>query len=252
MLISFGLGSYLVILFLVNKISYYISPSYFGFNLVMGILLIAFSLNSFRHFSHDGNHHEDDHGAGHEHEGIKKISQASTLASTSVYIILFLSIILIPARPLSSATASSRSLNIAALVTTGADVNPLLQRDTKTLKLSDWVKIFNFTPDLASYVGKPVIITGFIFPSPEAATDKNNFFVGKFVITCCAVDAAPLGIEIKNTKSDSTSWLAEFKYDDWVKVEGVWELVNVGTEHKLVLVASNISAISRPENPYEQ
>src|SRR5919107_2719755 len=107
----------------------------------------------------------------------------------------------LPARTLPSGTADQRSANFNSIQaqpsgsgagsgagsTAGSDTLALFGADTSRLTVADWALAFNLrsTPD--AYVGKEVDVVGFVF-HPKG-TPEDVFYVSRFSVTCCAVDA---------------------------------------------------------------
>src|SRR5215217_91045 len=124
----------------------------------------------------------------------------------------------LPARTLSSDTADQRSANFNSTqaqpsARAPSDTLALFGADTSRLTVADWVSAFNLkaTPD--SYVGKEVDVVGFVFHPKGAPEDV--FYVSRFSVTCCAVDARPIGLPVH-----SPGWQDRFKEDSWVRVTG--------------------------------
>src|ERR671921_1180800 len=120
----------------------------------------------------------------------------------------------LPARTLSSGTADQRSANFNSIQAqpsgseasggAGGDTLTLFGADTSRLTVADWALAFNLRSTPASYVGKEVDVVGFVF-HPKG-TPEDIFYVSRFSVTCCAVDARPLGVPVY-----SPGWQEEFK-----------------------------------------
>lgn len=153
----------------------------------------------------------------------------------------------LPARTLSSETADQRSANFNSFQTGAsggaADTLALFAADTSRLTVADWVMAFNLraTPD--SYVGKEVDVVGFVF-HPEDAPD-DVFYVSRFSVTCCAVDARPLGLPVYRP-----GWQEEFQEDSWVRVAGGFSTTEEEISEPVIVIPESIEATEQPENPY--
>jgi putative membrane protein len=228
-LISAALGLYLCALYFGGANQYYINSNYFNFNLVMGVALLASAIASLF---------------------LVKTSVDKTNYLPLLFVLAL--VLIVPAAPLSSATAAVRSLNVAGGVGTEQEVSPLLQKDPRLLRISDWVKLQNFEADYTRFAGQQVDVVGFIFKSPgQHNFNPDNFLVGRFVVTCCAVDASPLGLELTQQDATGNNLLDDVKIDDWVRVEGEWKLEQRGDEQFLVVVPNKITKVERPSTPYE-
>ena len=90
----------------------------------------------------------------------------------------------------------------------------------------------------SSYNGKQVAIQGLLHPS---LNDNDDYaLVFKYLISCCAADAVPVGIFIDKQRAKG------FSKDDWVKVTGV---VNLGKLNGQDVVVMSLDTIEKVEKP---
>ncbi|CAA9431058.1 MAG: hypothetical protein AVDCRST_MAG78-1690 [uncultured Rubrobacteraceae bacterium] len=165
-----------------------------------------------------------------------------------VAVCVLLAAYVLPARTLSSETADQRSANFnsaqARPSAGGAgDTLTLFGADTTRLTVADWVMAFNAraTPD--SYVGKEADVVGFVF-HPEDAPEAV-FYVSRFSVTCCAVDARPLGLPVY-----SPGWQEEFGEDSWVRVTGAFTETEGDIPEPVIVAPESIELTEQPANPY--
>jgi uncharacterized repeat protein (TIGR03943 family) len=99
-------------------------------------------------------------------------------------------------------------------------------------------------PDL--YKGQRVIVTGMILHD-----EKLKFHFGgretalyRFLINCCAADALPLTIALD---SDQT---ASFDNDQWVQVEGIFDLLQIDGKPVPMVSKALIKPVKAPLVPY--
>jgi len=85
--------------------------------------------------------------------------------------------------------------------------------------------------------GKEVAVEGLVYKVKGA---KDTFILVRFLITCCAADATPLGINIKYEKQN------ELKQDKWVKVYGKC----VVKDGKPLIIAEKVVEKNPPSDPY--
>lgn len=155
----------------------------------------------------------------------------------------------LPARTLSSQTAEQRSANFNSFQTgapgsgTPGGTLALFGADTGRLTIADWVSAFNLrsTPD--SYVGKEVDVVGFVF-HPDG-TPEDVFYVSRFSVTCCAVDARPLGLPVY-----SPGWREEFQEDSWVHVTGSFSETEEEIAEPVIVTPESVEPTEQPETPY--
>ncbi|MGL5805152.1 MAG: TIGR03943 family putative permease subunit [Xenococcaceae cyanobacterium] len=136
--------------------------------------------------------------------------------------------------------------------------------------LIDWVRTVNAYPEPDAYTGQQVKVTGFVVHLPNLP--DNYVLISRFVVTCCAVDAYPVGIPVKLQGSRSA-----FAPDTWVELEGkmITETLSIDRvnltkspglappvgggvastqsqhqERQLVISASSLKKIPTPSDPY--
>lgn len=98
--------------------------------------------------------------------------------------------------------------------------------------------------DSSLLTGRGATVAGFVLPDPD--DPKNVFVVARYAITCCAVDAQPLGVPVLHP-----GWNAELDEGDWVEVSGVFTAHPSATSAwPAVLLPSGVTAIEEPEDPY--
>jgi uncharacterized repeat protein (TIGR03943 family) len=83
---------------------------------------------------------------------------------------------------------------------------------------------------------KDIAVEGMVYKN------EGKFTLIRFLITCCAADATPLGIEIEYKEETGK----ELKNEEWVKVKGKAKVEN----GKVKIYAEGIEKISPPKDPY--
>jgi len=154
----------------------------------------------------------------------------------------------LPARTLSSDIASQRSgnFNVAQVGTSGSgagDTLALFGADTARLDIPDWVSAFNLRASPEFYEGKKVDVVGFVFHPENAPPDV--FYVSRFRVTCCAVDAQPLGLPVR-----SSGWRERFEEDAWVRVVGSFAPSGGDVAEPAAIDPRSIETTAQPKNPY--
>ncbi len=152
--------------------------------------------------------------------------------------IIGLSILLFaPIRPLSSNTVYQRSKDLNNVSNRAKTIKYESEVDTSKYSLLDWVFLINTSKDLNSLVEKEVKFTGFV--SSVDSTPDNQFLISRFVISCCAVDARPIGLPVLKNEYDINN-------DKWIELEGKLVLEN----NLIVIEPNSIKLIDTPNNPY--
>jgi putative membrane protein len=120
--------------------------------------------------------------------------------------------------------------------------------------LIDWIRTLNAYPEPDAYQGQKAKITGFVIHLPQLP--PNYLLLSRFVLTCCAVDAYPVGIPIKLEGDRSV-----YPPDSWLTVEGAMLTESLPFDsqtlkaiprqkRQLVLEAQSIQQIPTPSDPY--
>ncbi len=172
----------------------------------------------------------------------KKVHIPVYISYLGLTICLLLFIFTAP-KSLSSITAYQRESDFNTVSLQGSSSVVQTFSNTDNYDLGDWITSLNYNPDLSFYKGKNVNVKGFIFKKDSLGS--NIFLVSRFVITCCAVDARPVGMPVI-----SGNWDKEFKVDDWVLVHGKFDIQNIEGKDQLVIIADNLEKIDEPNNPY--
>lgn len=149
----------------------------------------------------------------------------------------------IPSASLTSVTASQRSGDINS-VNLENRLNSLSRfANTNNFDIGDWIASINYNPDFTTYVGKEVNITGFIFAPNYYPQDI--FLASRFVVTCCAVDARPIGLNVK-----LDNWKSQYNLDEWVNIKGKFTIGDVNGVNQLIIVPESIQKTEEPDRPY--
>lgn len=155
-------------------------------------------------------------------------------------ITLAISIMALPVVPLQSTSVNQRKAEINSYLDSSLEINSLsFINDNSNYSLGDWLKILNDPSNFDQLAGQELSLTGFIYRDTTMA--EHNFMLARFQITCCAVDATPIGLHIK-----ADNWWQQFKQDQWVKVTAKFE----PADKQIQLIATKIEAIDTPNDPY--
>jgi uncharacterized repeat protein (TIGR03943 family) len=247
-----------------NRLGFYIHPRYFVFTVVMAVIAVVFVVGAFavvpllRRRATDAagpeadgddvlheHEHDHDHDHDHEHDAPAAGPAASarrrlgTAAGVAVLVGTALALLVLPPATLTTATAENRELNAAA-VGPDSEAPDLVGGDTSSFTVKDWALILRQDPDPADFPDA-IEVTGFVLPSPD---DEDVFYVARFTVTCCAVDAQPVGVPVH-----LPGWQDRFAADDWVVANGRLGDDPAGGASP-VLLPEAVEPIEQPEQPY--
>ncbi|MBW4664447.1 MAG: TIGR03943 family protein [Chroococcus sp. CMT-3BRIN-NPC107] len=110
--------------------------------------------------------------------------------------------------------------------------------------LIDWVRTLNVYPEPDAYSGQKVKVQGFVINPPELPPEY--LLLSRFVITCCAADAYPVGLLVKLPSNNQV-----YAQDSWLEVEGEMITQDLQNKRQLTIRASSLKPIPEPQNPYE-
>ena len=214
----------------------YIHPRYVLFTVIMAVAGLAFVIASFvPRASH--NHDERPSGTGAVLSGI---ATAATLTLAATLMIL-------PPATLSSATADQRVINSTGVRTDGASVDDVASATdaaVTSFTVLDWASLLRQTSDVAFYDGKSASVVGILTRHPE--DPENLFYLSRFVVTCCAIDAQPVGVPVY-----LENWEGAFAVDEWVTVDGEFgSNPSRGGTQPIVVVPDDIQVTEQPTEPY--
>ena len=215
-----------------EKLKWYIHPRYELFSLALattGVLLALATIITLPQRAHN-------------HQPPRKRYRSY---GTAVMVIISIGMLLViqPAA-LTSLTVSQRVMNSGVNATSDARESAILkERGSYTnFTIKDWSLLLSQSSDPKQYQNKPAKVSGFI----TAGKDENVFFVSRFVVTCCALDARPIGVPVY-----SPGWRKTFAPDQWVETSGVFIAnPNTNTTDRTVLSPDYVRPIDKEKNQY--
>lgn len=152
---------------------------------------------------------------------------------------------IVPARPLGAAAIGNREINIGVGGGISSVAAPGGNSTSVTIgekNILDWLGAFQRASDPAIFTGQEAHIIGFVYRDERFGTEQ--FMVGRFTVSCCVADAAPIGLIVHWPDS------ADLPADQWVDVTGHFE---VGTFNGItipILVADQVEPTEAPAQPY--
>lgn len=220
-----------------SQLVLYIHPRYVIFTAIMATLALVFVIAGLLVKGHD------DEGATAT-KGWRRVLAALTL---SICAALLVAMVALPPATLSSATAQQREINssgVGSSSQTVADVSKSPAGAFAKFTVQDWASLLRQTNDLSFFEGKPVDVVGFI--APDAADPTNVFYVSRFVITCCAVDAQPIGVPVY-----MANWASSLHADEWVRATGSFVADPSHTsQQSITLMPTSVNKVDTPSDPY--
>jgi uncharacterized repeat protein (TIGR03943 family) len=150
--------------------------------------------------------------------------------------------LLIPPKPLGAAAMSNRQISLDSLTTNAAPQSSQLLNRPGDKNVLDWLIDFRIAKNPADFTDQEAKVIGFVYRDDRFAADR--FMVSRFVISCCAADAAPLGLVVQ---WPDTAALAS---DQWVEVAGRFQPGEFDGDPTAILVADSVTPTQVPQQPY--
>jgi len=124
---------------------------------------------------------------------------------------------------------------------TGGDVMTILKEQLemegnyKKMNIKQLLAFSKNKPDEIN--GKEISVEGFVFKQNNV---KEGFMLVRFLITCCAADATPLGVDVVYQNA------GQLKQDEWVKIYGKCSVEG----DKITILAEEVKATQPPRDVY--
>ena len=215
----------------------YIHPRYVVFTVIMaGVAFVFVAASAFLREPHD-----------HD-ETPSRRQNALSVAAGALSLVIAVGIIVVPPATLSSATLEQRAINDGGFT---ADQGQSVAAAASTTDAAfaaftvlDWSSLLRQTTELSVFADKPVNVVGFVSADPD--DPDNMFYVSRFVITCCAVDAQPIGVPVY-----APNWADSVAVDQWVRVTGGFETnPSSSSAQSIAVVPDSVDVIEQPGEPY--
>ncbi len=260
-----GISGLILVFWLFGQLSFYIHPRYNLFTVIMTSIAIVLSVmalvisSKVRKQSATETPGHADHlpvvGVDHDHDhddndGVdvptNTVGRVTAVSAAVVSAIALFALVLLPPATLSTVTVENRAINQASLGDIqGAFASAQTGEEATFLAFTvrEWAGILRQTQDPAFFQGKPVDVVGFVVADRD---NPGTFFVTRFVVSCCAVDAQPVGVPVFEPGFEQ-----QFAPESWVRVVGEFVInPDPSSSHPLVLRPFEIIPTEQPRDPY--
>jgi uncharacterized repeat protein (TIGR03943 family) len=229
-----------------GKLALYIHPRYVVFTMVMaviGLIAVAAAVLLPRTSDVDDAHGDDD-GHGHASHGDQRARWRRPLALTGAALLIGVAgaaLLVVPPASLSAERVNASALSTAPASTSGDSVE-LTGGDSTTFGVKDWSILLRQGLTAADLTGRPADVIGFVAADPDGSPDV--FYIARYAVTCCAVDAQPVAIPVS-----APDWASTVKAGDWVQVSGSFIDIT-GEAPVTALEATTLDVVDEPSEPY--
>lgn len=150
--------------------------------------------------------------------------------------------ILIPPRPLDSSAFATKGFNTSAPLLSADSSTQLFETASEERNVLDWIKLFNYEQDIAQFLGQKASVIGFVHFDEQLS--GNQFFVSRFVVSCCAADGFAIAMA---AEWDDASALQQ---DSWVLVKGDIDSIMLNDRRVPMIVVESVQEVPVPNQPY--
>lgn len=227
-----GMGLFLYSRFVNGTLFFYINERFMWLILfaAIGFMLVGISYRYRPQHAHHHNHN------GHQHFEFSWFGLFLVILPVALGL-------LIPPKPLGAAAMVNRDVSIESLTSAAApDSNTILSKPKGDKNVLDWLVEFRQAKDPALFRGQEAKVIGFVYRDDRFGSDE--FLVARFVLSCCAADASPMGLVARWPNSPT------LPDDQWVEVKGYFEPGHFSGEAMPILVAESVTPTDIPERPY--
>jgi uncharacterized repeat protein (TIGR03943 family) len=147
-------------------------------------------------------------------------------------------------QPFTSETAFQRGITDVLGQTRSKPQRFVLSASPEERTIIDWVRTLNVYPEPDAYTDQPVKVSGFVVHIPD--WPDNVFMISRFVLTCCAADAYPVGLPVELPEGTPRP-----DPDTWLEVDGTMQTDTLNNKRQLVIGSAALTEIPEPRNPYE-
>lgn len=147
-------------------------------------------------------------------------------------------------RPFASETAFQRGITDVLGQTRSRPQRFSLSGESEERTIVDWVRTLNVYPEPDAYAGQTAKVTGFVTHIP--GWPDEFVMISRFVLTCCAADAYPVGLPVE--LSPGTARPAP---DTWLEVKGTVQTSTLDGKRQLTIGDPTLTEIPEPRTPYE-
>lgn len=229
-----------------GQLSLLIHPNYFGLVLATSIVLFGLGIGKIWMVLKQWRRNS----GSIEPENNQHVTLLPKPLGTGLLLLAAILGLLIAPRPLNSQIAVQRGISESLPVTRlqAQSFRAPVKPEEKTL--IDWVRTLNAYPEPDEYTGQPAKVSGFVVHLPQLP--DNYLLISRFILTCCAVDAYPVGLPVKLTSSRNS-----YPPDTWLEIEGEMftealpvEVGKSDTRRQLAIAARSVKPIPTPADPY--
>ncbi|MBE9137419.1 TIGR03943 family protein [Nodosilinea sp. LEGE 07088] len=147
-------------------------------------------------------------------------------------------------RPFASETAFQRGITDVLGQTRSRPQRFSLSGNSEDRTIVDWVRTLNVYPEPDAYAGQKAQVSGFVTHIP--GWPDNYFMISRFVLTCCAADAYPVGLPVELPAGTPRP-----APDTWLEIGATVQTATLDGKRQITLGSATLTEIPEPRTPYE-
>lgn len=225
-----------------GQIVFLLHPDYVWLSIIAGIVLLGMAI--FKVMRQSGRPSSNISPSTLQHASLMPQGWSSTL----LLLIGLLGLWYTP-KPFASDIALQRGVTDVVAVTRSQPQAFRVSFQPQDKSIVDWVRTLNVYPEPDEYQGQAVDVSGFIIHPPNLP--DNYVLISRFILTCCAADAYPVGLPVKLDGKSLNGDRTHYPADKWFRVKGRMGTELINGDRRLTVLATEIEAIEEPKNPYD-
>jgi uncharacterized repeat protein (TIGR03943 family) len=221
-----------------GRLTLYVHPRYTLLTVMMAVLtLLLLVLAAAVGVSSDADEDSD-------HDHVTRVSAFGRLliwSKAAVLICAALALLVIPPATLSSSARQNRELVTSGQALDSTKVAALVGADPATFSVKDWAALLSQGGPEA-VLGQQVNLSGYVLDRGK----EDVFFIARLVVSCCAVDAQPIGVPVYRP-----GWRAEVEPGAWITIEGAFvNNPSRDSQESVAIGVGSLAHIDEPDQPY--
>jgi uncharacterized repeat protein (TIGR03943 family) len=179
-----------------------------------------------------------------DHDHVTRVSAFGRLlvwSKAAVLICTALALLVLPPATLSSSARQNRELVTSGQALDSTKVAALVGADPATFSVKDWAALLSQGGPEA-VLGKQVNLSGYVLDRGK----EDVFFIARLVVSCCAVDAQPIGVPVYRP-----GWRAEVEPGAWITIQGAFvNNPSRDSQESVAIGVGSLAKIDEPDQPY--
>ena len=225
-----------------GQIVFLLHPDYVWLTIIAGIVLLAMALFNVRRQAKTPSF-------ATASSNLQHISLLPKGFGSALLLLVGLLGMLYAPRPFASDIALQRGVTDVVAVTRSQPQAFRVSVKPEDKSIVDWVRTLNVYPEPDEYKDQAVDVSGFMIHPPDLP--DQYVLISRFILTCCAADAYPVGLPVKLDSETLQGDRTQYPADKWFRVTGKMGTQEINGDRRLTILPTAIESIEEPKNPYD-